>query len=116
MRGWLHRQEPGPLGCAGHREKGNCDNGRTIRLGELERRVLGGIRCRLLDPEIVSIFLREYRDERKRLPTEGAARRGQLQDRLGRVESETGNIGGSIFPGLASAIPGINGRLAKLEA
>ncbi|MDR3438928.1 recombinase family protein [Telmatospirillum sp.] len=28
------------LACAAHREKGTCDNGRTIRMAELERRVL----------------------------------------------------------------------------
>ncbi|MEI9431878.1 recombinase family protein [Mesorhizobium sp. Cs1299R1N3] len=36
------------LACAAHREKGTCTNNRTIRVGELEKRVLAGIQRRLL--------------------------------------------------------------------
>ena len=34
------------LACVGHRENGTCDNGRTIRTDDLERRVLEGLRQR----------------------------------------------------------------------
>ncbi|MCO6179279.1 recombinase family protein, partial [Ciceribacter sp. RN22] len=55
------------LSCAAHREKGTCDNNRTIRMPDLEQRVLGGIKRRLLAPEAIAEFLSEYQAEQKRL-------------------------------------------------
>jgi site-specific DNA recombinase len=79
--------------------------------------VLVGIRHQLLAPDIVSVFLREYREERKRLRAEGAARRHQLEAALAKVEAETKNLVDSICRGLsAAAIPALNERLTALEA
>jgi hypothetical protein len=55
------------LACVGHRENDTCDNGRTIRTDDLERRVLEGLRQRLLAPESIAQFVVDYNAERARL-------------------------------------------------
>src|SRR5262249_3044492 len=70
------------LACSAHREKGTCDNNRTIRVAELERRVLEGIERRLLAPETVAEFLREYHAERKRLRKEASRQRREDDKRM----------------------------------
>ena len=57
----------GRLACTAHRERGTCTNNRTVRVPDLERRVLEGIKQRLLAPDAVAEFLAEYHAERKRL-------------------------------------------------
>jgi site-specific DNA recombinase len=47
-------------GCATHRSKGTCSNDLKVRREELERRVLGGLRERLLAPELVEEFARAF--------------------------------------------------------
>lgn len=65
------------LSCAAYREKGSCDNGRTIRVCELEQRVLEGIKRRLLAPDAIAGFLAEYHAEQKRLNAINRERRRQ---------------------------------------
>jgi hypothetical protein len=50
-------------GCATHRSKGTCSNGHKVRREELERRVLDGLRERLLAPELVEEFARAFQEE-----------------------------------------------------
>src|ERR1700688_3886398 len=40
-------------GCLGHFRKGICDNGRTVRRNDIERRVLAGLTDKLVSPEAV---------------------------------------------------------------
>src|SRR5262245_1948997 len=58
---------PGKYGCATHRGKGTCSNGKQISVDQLEYRVLAGIKKRLLDPDLLAEFVREFHLELKRL-------------------------------------------------
>jgi hypothetical protein len=58
------------LACSAHREKGVGTNNGTIRVGELERRVIDGLRGRLLTPEPIAKLVLEYSAERARLHEE----------------------------------------------
>ena len=53
-------------GCLGHFRKGTCDNGRTIRRDEIERRVLTGLTDKLVSPEAVAVAVRAYVEETNR--------------------------------------------------
>lgn len=53
-------------GCLGHFRKGICDNGRTIRRGDIERRVLAGLTDKLVSPEAVAVAVRAYPEETNR--------------------------------------------------
>ena len=50
-------------GCATHRSKGTCDNKATVSRQEIEERVLGGLKQKLLAPELVREFIRAFQEE-----------------------------------------------------
>ena len=50
-------------GCATHRSKGTCSNSATVSRLEIEGRVLGGLKEKLLAPELVSEFARAFHEE-----------------------------------------------------
>ena len=62
---------PGKYGCSAHREKGTCENGRQIARDVLERRVLAGIKERLLNSDFLTEFTREFHRELKRQRARG---------------------------------------------
>lgn len=102
------------LACAAHREKGTCDNGRTIRVPDLERRVLEGIKQRLLAPDAIADCLAEYHAERKRLTAKVRQERQQIEKRLGAIERQINNIIDAIADGVATA--SMKSRLLEIEA
>lgn len=69
----------GRLGCAGHKERGDCANARTVALAELERRVLEALATQLADPDVMAEYVRAYQAERTRIARE--ARRAEHGDR-----------------------------------
>ena len=52
------------LRCSSGRQGGTCTNRRSIRIGKLQARVLGGLREQLLSPDAVSLLVREYHEAR----------------------------------------------------
>jgi site-specific DNA recombinase len=52
--------------CSTRRQKGTCDNSLTITRQKIEARVLGGLKERLLAPDLVAVFVQAFRDESKR--------------------------------------------------
>ena len=48
------------LGCSGSRNKGNCDNRKTIKREDLEQKVLGALRTHLMSPDLCKEFCDEY--------------------------------------------------------
>lgn len=54
-------------GCATRRPKGTGTSDRKIRREEFERRVLDGLKHRLLAPELVEAFARAFQEEVNRL-------------------------------------------------
>ena len=55
------------VGCSAARNKGTCSNRRTIARTEIERRVLGALGQRLMDPELFAVFCDEFTAEMNRL-------------------------------------------------
>src|ERR1700737_2212384 len=53
-------------GCLGHFRKGTCDNGRTIRRDDIERRVLAGLTDKLVSPPAGARAVRAYAEETNR--------------------------------------------------
>ncbi|TJZ82031.1 recombinase family protein [Paracoccus hibiscisoli] len=104
------------LGCSGARNRGAavCTNRATIRREELEERVLGGLRDRLMHPELVAAFVEAYR----LAFNEAAGRRSSDHD-AGR--RELAQIEGKIT-GILTAIednmyhPSMKAKMEALEA
>ena len=51
---------PDRYGCAAHRSKGTCTNTLLIGRRRLEDRVLGGLKDRMMAPELVEAFVQEF--------------------------------------------------------
>lgn len=102
------------LACTAHRERGTCSNNRTVRVPDLERRVLEGIKQRLLAPDAVAEFLAEYHAERKRLNAKMRHDRQQIGTRLANLERQIANIIDAIADGVATT--GMKSRLIEMEA
>lgn len=102
------------LACAAHREKGTCTNSRTIRVGDLENRVLAGVQRRLLAPDAVAGFLAEYHAEQKRLNAMNRQRSKEAEKRLIGIERQIANIVDAIANGVSTA--SMRSKLLDLES
>nr|WP_297109242.1 recombinase family protein [uncultured Devosia sp.] len=58
------------IGCSTARNKGTCDNRKSIHVGHLEERVLKALRSRLMEPERCRVFCDEYTAHMNRLRAE----------------------------------------------
>lgn len=56
--------------CSNHISKGSCSNSRTIPREDLERRVLAGLKGRMMAPEVAAEAMRAYAEETNRLNRE----------------------------------------------
>jgi len=90
------------LACVGHREKGTCDNGRTIRIGDLERRVLEGLRRRLLAPESIAQLVVEYSAERAGLHEMDRRNRYDISRKINQTKQRIERLVDAIAEGLAT--------------
>jgi hypothetical protein len=77
-----------PLYCTNWKESGFCDDGRMYDSDEIETRVVGGLQKHLRDPAAISLFIKTYTAERKRLAGTRSANRAELERKLSKVEGE----------------------------
>ena len=101
-------------GCATHRCKGTCSNDLKVGREELERRVLDGLRERLLAPELVEEFARAFQEEVNRLAAEKTRHRAEDEGRLEAVKRKIASIIRAIEDGMYQ--PSMKARMAELEA
>src|SRR6185503_877481 len=101
-------------GCATHRQKGTCTNDRTITRQEIERRVLSGLKERLLAPELFAEFAKSYHDEVTASLREQSASRDQAMRALADCEKRIAGVVKAIEDGLYS--PALKARMAELES
>ena len=101
-------------GCATRRQKGLCQNSRTIARQEIEARVLSGLKERLLAPELTKEFVRGFKAELER---QRAATRDQSAV-LGRKAAELDRKIGAILKAIEDGMyhPGLKDRMSQLEA
>lgn len=69
--GEVKRGVPG-FKCSSRKERGTCDNNRTISIRKLERVVLGALGDKLLDERLVETVIRVYAEERNSLLAEAS--------------------------------------------
>jgi site-specific DNA recombinase len=101
-------------GCANHFNRGTCQNGRTINRFALESRVLTGLKQRLLTPDLVAEFVKEFQVEWNRLQAERQAEHDHRARRLADVERRISAIIDAIERGIITATT--KERLEALEA
>jgi hypothetical protein len=90
-------------GCSNARNRGICRNRLTIRRDVLEESVLGGLKAKLMHPDLVKEFVAEYyREINRAAAARDSARQGFAKE-LATVEREIREIIGAIKSGIRSA-------------
>lgn len=99
-------------GCLGHFRKGTCDNGRTIRRDDIERRVLAGLTDKLVSPEAVAVAVRAYAEETNRQNHERRAQVETSRRALEKIERGIKGIMDAIEDGMYQ--PAMKARMGEL--
>lgn len=109
-------------GCSAQRQKGTCDNGRKITTAALESRVLDGLQTRLLDPELVKLFVRRFHKHLAAAEAEQSRNRGKLERQLETVKVRVARMvaivtdGGSEFEEFREALQSAKAERQAIEA
>jgi hypothetical protein len=101
-------------GCATRRAKGTCSNDKTITRQRIESRVLGGLKDKLMAPELVAEFIRTFQEEVNDAAKTAAARDEQLKREAEAIERKIAGIMTAIEDGMYT--PALKERMAALEA
>jgi DNA invertase Pin-like site-specific DNA recombinase len=104
---------PDRYGCATRRSKGTCGNAHVIARQELEERVLGGLRERMMAPELVDAFVQEFNADLRRISGEAQRERVAARSALDAIERKVAKIVGAIEDGAYH--PTLKARLTALE-
>src|SRR6266404_2104218 len=107
-------------GCATRRAKGTCDNLHTITRQRIETRVLGGLKHKLMAPELIAEFIRAYQAEINGAAKAAAARGGELKREAEGVARKIAGImaaieDGMYTPVLKERMKALEGRKAEIE-
>lgn len=100
-------------GCLSHFRKGICDNGRTVRRDDIERRVLAGLTDKLVSPEAVAVAVRAYTEETNRQNHERRAQAEADRRALEKIEKGIKGIMAAIEDGMYQ--PAMKARMGELE-
>jgi site-specific DNA recombinase len=102
------------LGCSRARNKGVCDNRKSMARTRLETRVLDALATRLMDPALFAVFCQAFIEETNRLRH---AVRSQAEDRereLGKIRRDLDRLVQAILDGTPARA--IQDRITTLEA
>lgn len=100
-------------GCAARRSKGTCDNNVTVSRREIEERVLGGLKEKLLAPALVHEFIRAFQEEANRATAECERQFRADRQQLESIKRKIAGIVAAIEEGDYSRALSL--RLADLE-
>lgn len=90
-------------GCSNARNRGICRNRLTIRREVLEESVLGGLKAKLMHPDLVKEFVAEYHREINRVAAARDSDRQGFAKELAMVEREIREIIDAIKSGIRSS-------------
>ena len=100
-------------GCASHRSKGICPNTRSIKRQDIEDRILSGLKDRLMAPELVAAFTKEFTAEITRHAPEAEIDRRNQELELTAVTRKIDAILKAIEDGMYT--PSMKERMLTLE-
>jgi len=101
------------LGCRAAAQ-GSCRNGRRVRRSRLEAHVFDVLSRRLMDPELVTAFVKAFTLEWNRILAEFNSAAEARQREVKAIERKIANVVDAISDGLRS--PELQARLIDLEA
>ena len=101
-------------GCSATRNRGTCDNRKSIKRTDVEDRVLNGLRHQLMAPDLVAEFIAEFQREVQKERIEAMSARGDLERRLVKVRRDIDSIITAITQGMFH--PSMKAKMDLLEA
>jgi DNA invertase Pin-like site-specific DNA recombinase len=100
--------------CANHVNRGTCTNSRTVLRRVIELRVLSGIKEKLLAPDLIEVFVREFAAEWNRQVDESRQSHIAIDAELKSVEHRISLVMAAIEQGIITQTT--KERLLELEA
>jgi site-specific DNA recombinase len=88
--------------CAGNRERGTCDNDRSVRVSAVEEAALTALQSELLTPELAQVFVKEFTREVARLVSTRDEREQSIRTRLAELDIEIDNLSRNLLAGVVS--------------
>ncbi len=104
----------GWIGCTSARDRGTCDNRRTIKRQDLEVRILRALQHELMRPELFEEFCAEYTREINRLRMEKTADIRAQEVDLAKVTRELDKLIDALMQGVPAHR--VKERMIELEA
>jgi hypothetical protein len=86
-------------GCSNQRETGTCTNNRLTLNSVIERRVLGALQGRLLDPDLVSEYVAAYHTAEREALARHKESTGDLKKRLREADARVNRLAEAIAAG-----------------
>ena len=110
----------GRYACSHHKERGTCSNGRTVKIKDLEDRILAALQDRMLTDEMLKEFCDGYEEELKNQRKDRIARRKSAIKELNQVSKEIDSIirtimDGLYTPSMKQTLPPLEERKAELS-
>ena len=102
------------IGCTSARDRGTCDNRRTIKRQELETRIVRALQHELMRPELFEEFCAEYTREINRLRMEKTADIRAQEVDLAKVTRELDKLIDALMQGVPAQR--VKQRMIELEA
>lgn len=102
-------------GCKTNRADASCTNTATISNKRYEERVLAGLKTKMLDPDIVAIFVKEYHEEYARRAAETRRDTDRLQRAIDEAERKVTRLVAAIAAGGGEFVE-VKDALAKARA
>lgn len=84
--GWI-KSRPTSWGC-GQERQGACSNKATISHRQYEKRVIAQLKHKLLDPDLLAAYLREYQKERARRVANAGRDRADLERKIAKLNAK----------------------------
>ena len=101
-------------GCAAARNAGTCSNRKTIAREDVETRVLGGLRDRLMHPDLIKEFIAEFQREMQQNRLSALSERGENERRLTKVRKDIDGLLTAITDGMYHS--SMKAKMDTLEA
>ena len=101
------------MGCSTHRDRGTCNNTKTISIPQIERRVLNGLSSALRHPKFVSTYEQEFRNAFAALSSDNRQEHDHWNREVGDVDRKIETMLSVLESG--ERIEAVVARLKKLE-
>ena len=98
-------------GCAGQKNKGNCNNRERVTIDRLENTVLSAVQSQMMTPKLTKVFIAEYKSALSNLRKEAVRSKTEQLKKKDKLEVSINNIVEVVASGHASAA-----LLTKLDA